>query len=212
MALDTYSGLKSTVADYLNREDLTAVLPSFVTLAEAKFNRELRLRDMLVRAEATSSNEYVSLPTDFLQHYSLELSTASAQPPMDYIGPQEAKVLKARHVTVGSSSGSHQQYYYTVIDGAFEIIPAPTADLDLLMVYYAKIPALSDSNTTNWLLTKAPDLYLYSTLLEAAPYLKDDDRVQLWAAARSQVMDAMNLESERAMRSSIQLTARRRGF
>lgn len=206
MALSTYSEIKSTVADYLNRADLTAVLPSFVTLAESKFNRELRTRDMLTRVQTTSDDEYVSLPTDFLQHYSLELDAASAQPPMDYIGPQEAKVLKAQNRTASTT------YYYTVIDGAFEIIPAPGSDLDLRMVYYAKIPALSDSNTTNWLLTKSPDLYLYSALLEAAPYLKDDDRVQLWAAARQQVMDAMNLESERAMRSSIQLTARRRGF
>ena len=206
MALSTYSEIKSTVADYLNRADLTAVLPSFVTLAESKFNRELRTRDMLTRVQTTSDDEYVSLPTDFLQHYSLELDAASAQPPMDYIGPQEAKVLKAQNRTASTT------YYYTVIDGAFEIIPAPGSDLDLRMVYYAKIPALSDSNTTNWLLTKSPDLYLYSALLEASPYLKDDDRVQLWAAARQQVMDAMNLESERAMRSSIQLTARRRGF
>lgn len=206
MALSTYSEIKSTVADYLNRADLTAVLPSFVTLAESKFNRELRTRDMLTRVQTTSNDEYVSLPTDFLQHYSLELDAASAQPPMDYIGPQEAKVLKAQNRTASTT------YYYTVIDGAFEIIPAPGSDLDLRMVYYAKIPALSDSNTTNWLLTKSPDLYLYSALLEAAPYLKDDDRVQLWAAARQQVMDAMNLESERAMRSTIQLTARRRAF
>lgn len=206
MALSTYSEIKSTVADYLNRADLTAVLPSFVTLAEAKFNRELRTRDMLTRVQTTSDDEYVLLPTDFLQHYSLELDAASAQPPMDYIGPQEAKVLKAQNRTASTT------YYYTVIDGAFEIIPAPGSDLDLRMVYYAKIPALSDSNTTNWLLTKSPDMYLYSALLEAAPYLKDDDRVQLWAAARQQVMDAMNLESERAMRSTIQLTARRRGF
>jgi len=206
MALSTYSEIKSTVADYLNRADLTAVLPSFVTLAEAKFSRELRTRDMLTRVQTTSDDEYVSLPTDFLQHYSLELDAASAQPPMDYIGPQEAKVLKAQNRTASTT------YYYTVIDGAFEIIPAPGSDLDLRMVYYAKIPALSDSNTTNWLLTKSPDLYLYSALLEASPYLKDDDRVQLWAAARQQVMDAMNLESERAMRSTIQLTARRRAF
>ena len=206
MALSTYSEIKSTIADYLNRADLTAVLPSFVTLAESKFNRELRTRDMLTRVQTTSDDEYVSLPTDFLQHYSLELDAASAQPPMDYIGPQEAKVLNAQNRTASTT------YYYTVIDGAFEIIPAPGSDLDLRMVYYAKIPALSDSNTTNWLLTKSPDLYLYSALLEAAPYLKDDDRVQLWAAARQQVMDAMNFESERAMRSSIQLTARRRGF
>jgi len=211
MAITTYSELQTTAADYLNREDLSAVIPSFITLAEAKFNRELRVRDMLVRASATSDDEYVALPDDFLEHYSLELVTSEARSPMDYVGPNEAKAMKAAHLTAGVGV-ARTNYRYTMIDGAFEIVPAPNADLDLRLVYYAKIPALSDSNTTNWLLTKSPDLYLYSTLLEASPYLKDDDRVQIWGAARQQVMDAMMLESERAMRPSIQLTARRRGF
>jgi hypothetical protein len=61
-------------------------------------------------------------------------------------------------------------------------------------------------------MTKSPDLYLYSSLLEATPYLKNDERVQIWAAARQQVMDAMNIESERSMRQTTQLAARRRGF
>jgi hypothetical protein len=207
MALETYAELQSAIADWLNRDDLTTVIPTFITLAEAKFNRELRLRPMLVRAEATSSNEYVILPDDYLQHQTLSLVGSSPQPPMEYIGPEEAKRLKAAQVTTGSS-----HYRYTVIDGTFEIIPAPNADLDLSLVYYAKIPVLSDSNTTNWLLTKAPDLYLYSALLEAAPYLKDDDRIPVWMAGRTQVMDALMLEDERAMRPSTQLTARRRGF
>lgn len=211
MAITTYAELQSAVGDWLNRDDLTAVIPSFITLAEAKFNRELRTRDMLTRSQATSDDEYVPLPDDFLQHYSLELEADVAQPPMQYIGAQEAKEIKAQNRTA-ASTGGRIQYYYTVIDGAFEIVPAPEADLDLRLVYYAKIPALSDSNTTNWLLTKSPDLYLYSTLLEASPYLKDDDRMAMWAAARQQVLNAMDLESERAMRPSIQLTARRRGF
>lgn len=206
MAIGTYSELQTAVADYLNRDDLTAVIPNFITLAEAKFNRELRTRDMMVRAQATSNNEYVPLPDDFLQHYSLELNSATPSFPFDYIGAQEAKALQAAKVT------NTNPYRYTMIDGAFEIVPAPNADLDLRLVYFAKIPALSATNTTNWLLTKSPDLYLYSTLLEASPYLKDDDRVQIWGMARQQVLDAMQLESERALRPTVQLTARRRGF
>lgn len=206
MALGTYTELKSAIADYLNRADLTAVIPNFIALAESKFNRELRVRDMLVRSRATSANEYVRVPGDFLQHQSLELEGASAAPAMDYIGPQEAKVLKAANIQAGAP------YRYTVIDGSFEIVPTPNADLDLRLVYYAKIPALSVSNETNWLLTKSPDLYLYSGMLEASPYLKDDERIPLWVSARQQVIDAMNIESERAMRPSVQLTARKKGF
>ena len=204
--LTTYSGLQATVADWLNRADLTAQIPSFIALSEAKFNRELRLRDMLTRSEAVSTNEYVAVPSDFLEAYNLELNMTnlSAQQSLEYIGPNEAKVLKANKAT-------NQVRYFTIIDGAFELIPAPQANVDLLLTYYARIPSLA-ANGTNWLLTKAPDLYLYSALLEATPYLKNDERLQVWAAARQQVIDAMSLESERSMRQTIQLTARRRGF
>jgi hypothetical protein len=207
MALATYSDLKSTIADYLNRADLTSVIPTFITLAEAKFNRELRTRDMLTRAEATSDNEFVALPSDFLEAYVLELNmeNIAAQQPLAFVGPNEAKTLKANKII-------NKVRYFTLIDGAFELLPAPMANVDLLLTYYAKIPNLSVTQTTNWLMAKSPDLYLYSSLLEATPYLKNDERVQIWAAARQQVMDAMNIESERAMRQTVSLNARRRGF
>ena len=207
MALATYSDLKSTIADYLNRADLTSVIPTFITLAEAKFNRELRTRDMLTRAEATSNNEFVALPSDFLEAYVLELNmeNIAAQQPLAFVGPNEAKTLKANKII-------NKVRYFTLIDGAFELLPAPQANVDLLLTYYAKIPNLSVTQTTNWLMAKSPDLYLYSSLLEATPYLKNDERVQIWAAARQQVMDAMNIESERAMRQTVSLNARRRGF
>lgn len=207
MAIASYSDLKSAAADWLNRADLTGVIPTFISLAEAKFNRELRTRDMLTRAQATSNNEFVAVPSDFLEAYDLELDMTNIGPQqsLQYIGPNEAKILKA-------NKAHGRTEFFTIIDGAFELIPAPNANTDLLLTYYARIPALSNTQTGNWLLTKSPDLYLYSTLLEASPYLKDDQRIQIWAAARQQVIDAMSLESERAMRQSIQLTARRRGF
>jgi hypothetical protein len=207
MAIATYSDLQSAVADWLNRQDLTAVVPSFIALAEAKFNRELRTRDMLIRSEAITTNEFVAVPSDFLENYSLELNMTNlaAQQMLAFVGPLEAKLLKANKI-------HNLPRYYTLIDGAFEILPPPTGNCDIILTYYQRIPALSNTTTTNWLLTKSPDLYLYSALLEAAPYLKDDQRIQIWAAGRQQVMDAMMLESERAMRPTTQLNARRRGF
>lgn len=207
MAISTYSDLQNAIADYLNRADLTSVIPTFISLAEAKLNRELRTRDMLIRSSATTANEYVAVPTDFLENYSLELDMANLgpQPPLNYIGPLEAKVLKANEI-IGNVR------YYTIIDGAFELIPAPQGNTAVILTYYQKIPTLSNTQTTNWLLTKSPDLYLYSSLLEAMPYLKDEQRIAVWSAARGQVMEAINQESERAMRPTTQLVARKRGF
>jgi hypothetical protein len=75
MALDTFSGLKTTIADYLNRDDLTSVIPSFITLAEAKFNRKLRVRQMVKRATATLDTQYFAFPSDFLQAKEFQLNT-----------------------------------------------------------------------------------------------------------------------------------------
>lgn len=207
MAISTYSELQSAIADYLNRTDLTSVIPTFISLAEAKLNRELRTRDMLVRSTATSSNEFVAVPTDFLEDYSLELDMTNQgpQPPLAYIGPLEAKSLKANKIT-------GKVRYYTIIDGAFEMLPAPQLAVDVILTYYAKIPSLSNTQTTNWLLTKSPDLYLYSSLLEAMPYLKDEQRIAVWSTARGQVLEAMKEESERSMRATTQLVARKRSF
>ena len=198
MPIATYTDLQSSVADWLNRSDLSAVIPTFIQLAEAKFNRELRTRDMLTRSEAISLElNYVDTPP---------------QQPLAYVGPAEAKVLKANHIAPDSySGGAGAVRYFTIIDGAFELLPAPISNVDLLLTYYAKVPALA-SNASNWLLTKSPDLYLYSALLEAAPYLKNDERIAVWAGARQKVIDDMRIESERASRPTTQIAARRRGF
>jgi hypothetical protein len=207
MSLSTYSELQSAIGDWLNRADLSAVIPQFIKMAEARFNRELRVREMLLRAEAVSDAEYLVLPSDWLETYSLEMvvTATTTAPPLSYIGINEAKILKANHI-------QNDPRYYTMVNNFIELIPAPKGDQDLLLTYYQKIPALSESNPTNWLLTKSPDLYLYASLLQAAPYLKNDERIQVWAAGMTDVMDKMQMDSEKAMRPATALAARRRGF
>lgn len=207
MAISTYSELQASIADYLNRADLTTVIPTFITLAEAKFNRELRVRDMLTQTSITATSGAASMPADCLEAYVLELDmdNLGPRPPLAYIGPNDVKTLLANKI-------QNDTRYFTIVNGEFQLIPAPTGTLALDLTYYARIPALSGSNLSNWLLVKAPDLYLYSSLLEATPYLKNDERLQVWSAARQQVIEAMKIESERGMRQTVQLTARRRGF
>jgi hypothetical protein len=218
LTITTYDGLKAAVADWLNRADLTDQVPMFIRLAEAQFNRELRVRDMHVRSEAMSDQEFVPLPLDYLQHYSLSLMpTGGVTADLKYISKKTADTYKAQGVF-----GPTQ--FYTLTDNAFELIPAPAANLDLVMVYYARIPTLGDLlpvslfpppnnfRQLNWLLTKSPDLYLASSILQAAPYLNDQARLQTWAAIRASIMDGMGLENERAMRPETQLIARARAF
>ena len=207
MALATYSDLQASIADYLNRADLTTVIPDFITLAEAKFNRELRLPQMIARVTATPTAEFDSLPSDFLQLYKMERSYDSPMGELIYVPPQEASNLVAENINATLR-------YYTIIGNTIQTIPAATStSTDILkLVYYAQIPALTGTNTANWLLTKSPDLYLYSSLLEASPYLKDDERLVSWGTIRQKIIDDIMLEGERAMRPTTQIRARVRSF
>ena len=174
MALDTFSGLKTTIADYLNRDDLTSIIPSFITLAEAKFNRKLRVRQMVKRATAAIDTQYFAFPTDWLQAKQFILNTNPITY-LEYVTNFQGDELRATTVI---AVGKPQ--YYSFVGSQIEVIPTPDTSYTGELTYYGKIPALSDSNTSNWLLAYAPDLYLYGALLEASPYLKDDERLAVW--------------------------------
>ena len=155
MALDgTYTGLKASVADWLNRADLSAQIPDFITLGEAMNNRELRTVQMEGFDTGTSSDGLVAVPTDWLETRTLRLDAPSVgQQILEYVGEEEMDQLEANGLT-GTTR------YYTNMNGVFQVLPLPSAPITYDLRYYQAIPALSASNQSNWLLTKSPDLYL----------------------------------------------------
>ena len=82
--------------------------------------------------------------------------------------------------------------------GELEVYPTPDGDYTVELYYYSRIPELSDSNTTNWLLEYFPDAYLYGSLVHSAPYLKDDARLTIWAALYQSAIDAINESGDAA--------------
>lgn len=207
--IQTYAELCTEVADYLGRRDLTAKIPSFIWQAHAKFNRELRVRDMQVRASSTTDGDYIPVPGDYLAPYSLELATQPGcwSAPLTFISEEQAREYRARTRNAGGAL-----HYYTLFGSTFELIPAQGSDVDFQLKYYAQIPAMSAAGDSNWLLLKSPDLYVVSSCLEAMPYLEHDERTPTWATFRQQIIDAMNLESERALKPQAALNARTRSF
>jgi hypothetical protein len=197
MALDgTYDGLKASVADWLNRADLTAQIPDFIALAEARFNRDLRLNSMLQRDTTVATSDYVALPLDWLEHVSIAVvNDGTVYKPLTYVSNEEFNRLRLQNLT-----GTFR--YYTIQDTNIALLPEMSAgSVTLEIFYYGKIPALSVSNASNWLLARAPDLYLYSSLMAADVFLQNDDRLQIWVAAAQAAMESLRLESERAKRS-----------
>ena len=206
MPLDSYTSLKTAVANWLNREDLTSQIPDFIALAEARFNREMRVNAMVQRDYTIATNGYVQLPDDWLQHISMIITApADTYEALTYIGVEEYYDRQKDGLT-----GSPR--YYTIIDNNILLLPLPTQNVTLEIVYYGKIPALSDSNTSNWLLARSPDLYLYGSLIQAEAYLNNDERIPLWTAAVAKTIADMSLESERAKRPQGALRSRLRTF
>jgi len=184
MAIGTFAQLKTAAANWLDRSDLTARIPEFITLAEARFNRILRIRDMETVSTAISTSagtrEY-SLPTGFVQMKEFHLSTDPLTP-LAYITPE----MMTR---IWAGSGQGKPEVFTIIADNVRLGPNPDAVYTTSMLYYKTFTALSDSATTNDMLTNNPDVYLYGTLLEAEPFIMNDARVQLWAVAFKQAID-----------------------
>lgn len=175
MALDgTFAGMVTSVGDFLNRTDLTASIPDFIIAAESELNRVLRIADMISSTTLVVSTASTALPSDFNGIVSFELPAGTGAP-LRYMRPEELRALKQQLYT---STGT--PFGYSVIGTNLETVPAPSGSLTCTLVYYKRLAALTASNTTNWLSLKHPDIYLFGSLLVAAPYLKDDNRLPVW--------------------------------
>ena len=192
MPITTYTELKSAVADWLLRDDLTAVLPSFISLAEAGLNRQARHWRMEKRSTATLDSQYSALPEDFLQPIRLSLTSGTT---FELELASQADIVDMRSLAANNTG---RPRYYALTAGEIEVFPTPGDNYTLELAYVARVPALSDSNADNWLLTYYPDAYLYGTLLQAAPYLKDDERVGLWKSLYDGAVSGIIADGERA--------------
>ena len=201
MALANYTDLQAAVADFLDRDDLTSTIPDFIALAEAKINRSIRNRRMLTSTSITIDAAQESLPADFLEAKSFVLNDTTPYPLQLVTYEQAAELNFQRDATAG------KPVYYTIAGDKATFTPAPDATYTGTLVYYAKVPALS-SASTNWLLTSFPDVYLYTTLMQSAPYLRDDERIAVWSALSQAGFEELRIEDDRAQYNASPLAMR----
>jgi hypothetical protein len=189
-----YPSLQTAVTEYLARDQdttLIARIPSFIQLAEAKFNRQLFVRQMESRVIAVvdlSSNEpeFIALPSDFQSMRRVRISSVTGKPPLEFRSGLQMDEFRFKSTDIAA-----QPRYFTVFGNEIELAPTPDQAYTIEMVYRANIPPLA-TNTTNWLLAAAPDLYLYGALLESAPYIKEDARIQTWGLGFSGALNDLN--------------------
>lgn len=174
MSIDTYANLQTAIANWSGRSDLTSRAPEFISICEAKINRLLATRDMETTNSSFSiTGETVAVPTGFKEVREFYLNSSPRQPISLMPGPSMTGIFK---------SDTGQPRYYEVIGGNFRFAPIPDATYSATITYSQTISALSGSNTTNWLLTAYPDIYLYGSLLELGNFMMNDQMVQKYQA------------------------------
>jgi len=199
MAFTNYSDLKTTVANYLGRSDLTTQIPDFISLAETRLARELRTRQMLKSATSptVAGDGKVALPTDFLEVRDLYIR-GNPRVPVSYLSPS-AFTRDAR------ADESGKPNYYTVLASEFLFAPIPDTAYTLEILYYGKPALLSNANSSNVFLANYYDALLYGALAEAEPYLINDARVQMWISMYDRAVNNINESDEGSEYSGVPL-------
>jgi hypothetical protein len=178
MSIRNYDELQTSVAGWLKRTNLSDQIPDFITLAEAGFNRVLRVRQMAATYTRTTNAYTVALPDDFLAAAKIQLDGRT----LTYI---------ERYSVDSNDLGRSDGNRYTMIGSQLWLLSRVGASSVLTLDYYQRITPLSDDEPQNWLIEDAPDAYLYGSLMQAEPYLKNDQRVAIWSSLYGQIIDAM---------------------
>jgi hypothetical protein len=202
MALANYTDLIASVGTWLKRTDLADQVPDFVTLAEARLARDLRIRKMVtsVALPTVSGTQAVTLPSDWLE---TENVTLSGETPtnLSVVTPEMMDIRYPDGVRTGKPA------VYCILGDEMQLGPTPDGVYTITLDYYARFPALSVAST-NWLLTNHPSLYLFASLAEASVYTLEDDRAQLWEAKYRVEMQALQASDDAALRSGSSMRVR----
>jgi hypothetical protein len=191
MAIGNYVELQAAIKSWSKRNDLDSVIPDFITLAETRINRNIRIRKMETRVTTStvSTQLYYGLPTGFVQMRHFKLNTSPVTD-LNYLTPERLDNLWA-----GSTTGKPR--VYTLLGDEVRLGPTPDAVYTMEMLYYKKFTALSDSNTTTELLTDCPDIYLYAALLELSAYTEHNEGVMKWTQLFNETISAIEMEDSK---------------
>jgi hypothetical protein len=192
MAFSTYSELKTSIANFLARDDLTSQIPDFIRLAEARMSRELDARSMEKRATATTvaGDSYISLPTDLREIRNVQLNTDPVKT-LEYYTVQMIN-------TDYAGQGQGKPKAYSIVGTEILLKPTPDAAYTLEIVYGENVQALSDEDTNNTILSRHPDAYLYGSLMNAYTYLMDETRASQYDQLFTRIMDEIIRDTEKA--------------
>lgn len=183
MSIASYADLQTAVGNWLNRGDLTSIIPDLIMLGEKRINRDIKTPDMEEAFSGTIASGAVAVPADFLGWKFVYIDAAR-------VATLEPKPIEWIYKEYPNRSSDGMPFFIGRNGANFEFGPYPDSGYTVKGTYYKRLASVSSS--WNALATTHPDLYLFAALCEATPYIKDDPRVQLWESKYSSVAAAIN--------------------
>lgn len=198
----TYFALLAQVALWMNRNDLGAVIPSFVFLAESRIARDLRIRKQITTTSVTAptATRSVALPLDWLELLNLSVGS-DPDGTLKYVTRDQLDAMYPE------GSGSGQPTLYTIEGDNLLFGPTPDSPYPIEIVYYARFAALLTMDT-NWLYSNHPSIYLYACLREGALFVKDAKSAAEWDGLYKADLKALQDQDDQATHSGSVLTVR----
>lgn len=186
MSLATFADFKAAIADWLTRADLEQQIPDFIRLADATLNKVVRSTRMVANADVTINANIRKglLPADMIEPIYVQIKTDEDYP-LEQVSPEQLTVLRRSRMR---ATGAPR--FYAIVGRSIEVVPTPSSQITLDVAYYQTITALNGPTDTNWVLANEPDLYLYTALLHAAPFLQDEARASLFGNLLAQQVQA----------------------
>jgi len=196
--ITNYATLQTAIADYLAKGDLTTFIPNFIQNTEGKLYRELNLRNEETQLSISVSSGTGTVPTDFkgLKHAYVDQSP---------IVPLQWATIDWLYTNYPLRTGSATPAFISR-DGANFVFGPNAKDLTLKGVYYAKQDNLHTTDGS-WYVVNAPELLLYGALLEAEPFIRNDERLPLWRsmfeeAKKTVMIENRNTETTRGRKAA----------
>lgn len=182
-AIPTYSDLCTEVADWMHRTDLLSLMPTFVAMAEENMSADIQSRSMDAKTTLTTvpSVSTLPLPGDMVEMRRLQV-VDSYNTVLKYVSPDQIGVDYDRNLQA-------RPVEFTVIGGNIELAPIPDSAYSIELTYKQRVPALSSTNPSNWVLANWPSIYLFGTMIQACNYAMDFERQ---AVAQKMYEEAIN--------------------
>lgn len=195
-AVMTYDSLVEDVLSYLERTDeaTRAKIPTFIMLAESKISNEVKILGQIqvVSSNMEIGNPVINKPARWRETVSMNVTVAGKRYP---VLSREYEYIRNYWPT--ATETSVPKYYADYDYDHWFVGPTPDDDYAFEVLYYERLQPLSSANQTNWLTINAPQVMLYGTLLESMPFLKNDDRLQLWQAVYDRALGALKKEDDK---------------